>query len=306
MQYNKIVIPYIIKGMLIGVFFPVFAFFICVNFLYPKEYSYTLASVHEDFPLMWIIDTAPFVLGVISYFVGTSINKLNSSFLAEIKVINKELILKNNEQDTLIKEKEVLLKEVHHRVKNNLQVITSLLNLQGRHIEDPDFKKLLKNCQNRIQSMSILHEMLYQSQSISKIKYEDYIQKLISTLIVSMKGETNNIALTLEVHEIRLGINTLIPLGLLINEVITNSLKYGIPGDLPGELSLKMTKNDDDTFKIIVGDDGVGFTDDINFNASKTLGLRLIKKLTRQLNGSIEKIKKGKGTYYVLIFQEQE
>lgn len=306
MKRRNIVGPYVIKGVLIGLFFPLLAMFICVFFLYPEEVEVTLMGIHENFPLMWIIDSAPFVLGVISYFVGTSVNELNNRFVEKIQGVNETLVVKNSELENVIKEKEVLLKEVHHRVKNNLQVVTSLLNLQSRHIKEPKSKKLFKNCQYRIKSMSMIHEMLYQSQDISKIKYADYIRKLISELVVSMKGETNNITLSIEVPEIRLGIDTSIPLGLLINEIVTNSLKYGIPGDAPGYLSLEMTKNGDENFKIVIGDDGIGFTDEINSKTTNSLGLKLIEKLTSQLNGSIEKIKNKRGTYYVILFKEIE
>lgn len=306
MKHRNIVGPYVVKGVLIGLFFPLLAIVICVYILSPEGAELTLRMIHKDYPLMWIIDLAPFVLGIISYFVGTNINELNNKFVDRIQDVNETLVTRNSELENVIKEKEVLFKEVHHRVKNNLQVVTSLLRLQSRHVEDPVSKKLFKNCQYRIKSMSMIHEMLYKSQDISKINYSNYIQKLISGLVVSMKGEAHNITLSIEVPEIRLDINTSIPLGLLINEIITNALKYGIPRDSLGHIYLKMTKTEDQRLKIVIGDDGLGFADEVNFETTNSLGLKLINKLTTQLKGSIEKLKDKKGTHYILLFQEIE
>jgi two-component sensor histidine kinase len=303
-QFKKIVIPYVIKGVLIGLFFPLLALFICIYFLYPEGYQYTLVGLHKDFPLLWIIDSAPFVLGIISFFVGTDVNRLNNKFLTEIKEANEALVLKNNEQKSLIKEKEVLLKEVHHRVKNNLQVVTSLLSLQGRFSDNSQTEILFKNCKNRIKSMSMIHEMLYKSHDVSKINYEDYINKLISELIASMKGEEHNVELKIDVQDVRLDINTSIPLSLLVNEIVTNSLKYGIIGDSPGCIYFKMKKCDSNKYNILIGDNGIGFEDEINFENTSTLGLKLINRLITQLKGSIKKIKEKKGTHYTITFQE--
>lgn len=304
MEFKKIVVPYVIKGLLIGLLFPLLALFICVSFLYPEDYQYTLIEIHNDFPLLWIIDTAPFVLGILSFIVGTNINNLNTKFLTEIKEVNASLLLKNNQQKSLIKEKEVLLKEVHHRVKNNLQVVRSLLNLQGRYTDNPQTEVLFKNCQNRIKSMSMVHEMLYKSQDLSKIKYIEYINKLISELVVSMKGAEHNIEINIDVPELKIGIETSIPLGLLVNEVITNSLKYGIVGNAPGCLYFKMERKNSDEYEILIGDNGVGFDNEINFENTATLGLKLINRLVTQLKGSIERIKEKEGTHYVITFQE--
>lgn len=304
MRFKKIVIPYVIRGVFIGLFFPLLALFICIYFLYPEDYQYTLMGIHKDFPLLWIIDSAPFVLGIISFFVGTEINKIDNKYLQKIKEANQALVLKNSEQKSLIKEKEVLLKEVHHRVKNNLQVVTSLLSLQARHTNDPQSEKLFKNCQYRIKSMSMIHEMLYKSQDLSRINYVEYINKLIAELVVSMKGVEHNIEINIEVEELKLSLETSIPLGLLVNEIITNSLKYGVIGDAPGHIYFKMKKKDSNNYEILIGDNGIGFSEDINFENTTTLGLKLVNRLITQLRGSIEKVKEMKGTNYVIMFQE--
>ena len=139
--------------------------------------------------------------------------------LDQLTQINKELSIRNQE-------KEILLKEVHHRVKNNMQIITSLLSLQSFNITDKNTKKLFRNSQHRINSMALIHEMLYQSENLSKINYSQYLKQLIDNLISSFKGNKHSISIDLDVPDMYLNIDTAIPLGILINEILTNSLKY--------------------------------------------------------------------------------
>lgn len=215
-------------------------------------------------------------------------------------------------EDLLIsnEEKAVLLKEIHHRVKNNLQVITSLLSLQSNLLPDNKQRKIFADSQYRINSMAIVHELLYQSDNLSKLDYQDYLQKLSQYLIISIKGADNNITLNLDVDNIKLNIDTAIPLGLLINEVITNSLKYGIKGDQEGCISIRIfqatapEKGNKPSYILEIGDDGVGCPANINYKNSKSLGLKLIHNLTRQLEGSITKDLDKKGTNYIIAFKE--
>lgn len=296
--------PYVRNGILIGLLFPVMAIVICVFFLHPEDEAVSLRSVHENFPLLWIIDSAPFVLGFISYAVGKNVNKLNTQFLDQIKGINKVLMDNNAQLEVLVGEKEVLLKEIHHRVKNNLQVITSLLSLQSNFIEDEKTKGLFRYSQYRINSMAMIHEMLYKSQNLSKINFDSYATKLIEELIMSMKGKDHNIEFKSNIPEINLNIDTAIPLGLLINEIITNSLKYGIRKDLRPELHLNIKRAKQNNYIMLIGDNGSGFDENINFINTNSLGLTLIHKLTTQLQGSIEMDSKRSGTNYIINFQE--
>ena len=149
----------------------------------------------------------------------------------------------------------------------------------------------------------MIHEMLYQSHDISKIEYGKYIQKLISELVVSMKGEKHNIKLVIDVPDIKLDINTSIPLSLLVNEVVTNALKYGILDDAEGEIHFKMRKIDDEKYQLFIGDNGIGY-DQKNEQEPTTLGLKLIDRLVAQLDGQIEKINDESGSNYKIIFQE--
>lgn len=208
-------------------------------------------------------------------------------------------------------EKDVLLKEIHHRVKNNLQVITSLLSLQSSYLKDDEQKRIFADSQYRINSMAIVHEMLYQSDNLSKLDYQNYLKELSEYLIRSIKGAENNVQLVLDVPKINLGIDTAIPLGLLINEVLTNSLKYGIKKDNPGVISIAIRKIDkeaeglvNNAFVLEIGDNGAGYSDGINFRNSNSLGLRLINNLTRQLEGMMKKDPSKKGTNYIISFKE--
>jgi two-component sensor histidine kinase len=203
-----------------------------------------------------------------------------------------------------MQEKENLLKEVHHRVKNNLQTVSSLLSLQSRNIDNGPMKGLLKGTQNRVIAMAMVHEMLYMRKDISHIEYKSYVQELSEYLIRSIKGVDNAIDLKIDIPDIKLGIDTAIPLGLLINEVLTNALKYGISDEQAGEIHISMQKLDNNEYILEIGDNGVGFPENINYKNTKSLGLKLIHNLTRQLRGTIEKDQSKKGTNYRIQFHE--
>lgn len=203
-----------------------------------------------------------------------------------------------------VNEKETLLREVHHRVKNNLQTVSSLLSLQSRSIENDKMKSIIKSSQNRVISMAMVHEMLYMRDDLSKIEYRSYVQELSEYLIRSLKGSENNVKLSIDIPDVKLGIDTAIPLGLLINEAITNALKYGIIDDNKGEISIALKENGERAYTLNIGDNGAGFSEDINPKTTKSLGLKLIHNLARQLKGTIEKDNTKKGTHYIVNFSE--
>lgn len=209
-----------------------------------------------------------------------------------------------NALEDKINEKETLLKEVHHRVKNNLQTVSSLLSLQARNVPDADTKSLLKSSQNRVISMAMVHEMLYMREDISKIGYKSYVQELAEYLVRSIKGTSSNITLDIDIPDVKLNIDTAIPLGLLINEAITNALKYGIVDDSQGHIFIKLRKGDHDEYLLNIGDTGVGYSETINHKTTKSLGLKLIHNLARQLRGSIVRDITRKGTHYIVKFKE--
>lgn len=203
-----------------------------------------------------------------------------------------------------INEKDTLLKEIHHRVKNNLQTVSSLLSMQARNAPDDATKSLLKSSQNRVISMAMVHEMLYMREDIAKIGYKSYVQELAEYLVRSIKGTSSNITLDIDIPDVRLNIDTAIPLGLLINEAVTNALKYGIVDDSQGHIFIKLRKGEYDEYLLNIGDTGVGYSETINHKTTKSLGLKLIHNLARQLRGSIVRDITRKGTHYIVKFKE--
>ncbi|OWW26251.1 hypothetical protein B4Q04_00775 [Zobellia sp. OII3] len=223
------------------------------------------------------------------------------------------LYKKNRQVNTLnrivtqqLNERNTLLKEIHHRVKNNLQVITSLLSLQSSFINDEKIKALFRYSQYRINSMAIIHEMLYKSNDLNRIDYGRYVNQLATTLIASMKGRKKEIDLKLEAEELHLNLDTSVPLGLMINEIITNSLKYGFKNKDKGLITIKFEKAQYPNYLLHIGDNGSGFSETVNFRNTKSLGLKLIHMLTLQLKGNIEKDNSEEGTHYIITFQEIE
>lgn len=201
-------------------------------------------------------------------------------------------------------QKESLLKEVHHRVKNNLQIITSLLNLQSNIIDNNQLKVIFRDSQDRINSMALIHEMLYKTDNFDKINYFDYLKQLIPNLIVALHGSDNNINLKIEPSYIYFSISTSITLGLIVNEIVTNSLKHAFKNGEAGVLTVQLKKLKAPNYVLEIGDDGIGFSDDKDSKSKGSLGLILIHDLSAQLNGSIKKDHSKKGTNYIISFQD--
>ena len=200
-------------------------------------------------------------------------------------------------------EKEVLLKEIHHRVKNNLMVISSLLNLQSQYIKDKEALDIFRESQNRARSMALIHERLYQSPDLKRIDFGDYIQTLSKDLFHSCITNLGRVKMNLNVENLMVDINTTVPLGLIVNELVTNSMKHGFVGDTKGEINIEFHEEGDE-FVLVVLDTGVGFPDDIDFRNTSTLGLQLVNNLTTQIDGKIE-LNKDKGTEFRITFKEQ-
>jgi len=205
-----------------------------------------------------------------------------------------------NKLKSSLEEKEVLLREIHHRVKNNLQVISSLLSLQSRYIKDDETLELFKESQNRVKSMTLVHEKLYQSEDLARIDFESYIKKLTEHLFHSYGVDINNVFLEINVDQLSLDVNTAIPCGLIINELVTNSMKHAFPEGKNGKIGVNLHL-DGDKLLLTVYDDGIGFPENLDFRKTKSLGLRLVSTLTEQLGGNIE-LYREKGTRFNIIF----
>ena len=209
-----------------------------------------------------------------------------------------------NKVKASLKDKEVLLKEIHHRVKNNLQIISSLLDLQANYVDDMETVTVLQESQNRVKSMAMIHEMLYQSNNLSNIEFSGYIRILVQDLLYSY-GVKSNIKPVINVEHIILNIETAIPCGLIISELISNSLKYAFPDNRSGEIFISFD-SDEWEFELVIGDDGVGLPKDLDFkNVESSLGLRLVNMLVDQLDGSIE-LDRTNGTEFKIKFKELE
>jgi len=205
-----------------------------------------------------------------------------------------------------LKEKEVLLKEVHHRVKNNLQLVSSILNLQSSYINDEKIVDILKDSQNRIKSMSFIHESLYQTKDFTNINFSDYIAELSKNLIHSYAGYDKSVKLTIDVENVFLNLDLAIPCGLIVNEILSNSLKYAFDEKATEkELVVKMgIKKEYLILKL--GDNGVGLPSKVDFKNTNSLGLQIVNTLVEQLNGTIELDKIKKGTNFTIQFKHNQ
>lgn len=202
-----------------------------------------------------------------------------------------------------LKEKEVLLQEIHHRVKNNLQIISSLLNLQSRHVRDKEDLEMFQESRARVRSMALVHEKLYRSKNFADVDFKEYIRSLSRLLFQIYGTDPNSIKLEIDIGDVLLDINTAIPCGLLVNELISNSLKYSFPDGRKGNIHILLHPEKNHKFKLIVSDDGVGLPEDFDINKTESLGLQLVSMLTDQLRGSI-KIDRNNGTAFEITFEE--
>lgn len=202
--------------------------------------------------------------------------------------------------DKSIEEKNILLKEIHHRVKNNLQIITSLLGLQSSLIKDEKINAIFLQSQQRIRSIALVHEMLYHTSDLSQINYPDYLVQLAGALLNSMKSDQKKIECEVQAPEVYLNISTAIPVGLIVNELITNSLKHAFDGRGSGLILISLQDLGSKRFKLNVSDNGIGSA--TNILQHQSLGLRLIHNLVAQLNGEIKLLPSNKGTEFEILF----
>ncbi len=198
----------------------------------------------------------------------------------------------------------MLIKEIHHRVKNNLQIIISLLNLQSRYITDEPTLAAIRESQNRVRAMSLVHEKLYQAENVSKIQIQDYIRFLGNGLFQFYGAKSRGVRLTLNIGDVDATINTAIPLGLIVNELISNSLKYAFPEGRTGEIAITVRK-EDHGLHIEFRDNGIGIPETLDWKDTKSLGLRLVNTLVDQLNGTIE-LDRQEGTCFSMVLYEKE
>ncbi len=236
----------------------------------------------------------------------TALQQLNQKLETLVDRRAAQLRQTNEQLKLSLHEKEILLKEVHHRVKNNLNVIISLLSLQSKSFKDPKVLEVFENSKNRIYSIALVHEQLYQSQTFSQINCKDYIRQLVSGLFHSCNDGSAQIKLTFELDEIYLNIETAIPCGMIINEIVTNAIKYAFPEHRSGEIKISLKADKLKKYYLVIQDNGIGFPPEYDWKNASSLGLTLVRLLMKQLDGSIELQHDINGVSFHIIFREMK
>ncbi len=200
------------------------------------------------------------------------------------------------------REKEHLLQEIHHRVKNNLQIMMSLLDLQSEYVDDPRSLEVFRDAERRILSMALVHEHLYQSESLAEVRAQDYLQDLVEELVCTYEDVGSRTDLSVNAHDISFGVETAVPLGLIVSELVSNSLKHAFTGDTSGEILVSIASIGDDEFQLQVADNGVGFSTVGDGNHRRSFGLYLVRSLVEQLHGEME-VDTSHGAAFLIRFQ---
>ncbi len=205
-----------------------------------------------------------------------------------------------------LKEKEILLKEIHHRVKNNLQIVTSLLKLQSSYVKDESVRQLFKESQNRVQSMSLIHQKLYQTKDLSHIDFKDYIETVVTHLQHSFGILEDRVKISVDVQNIVMSIDNAIPAGLVINELVSNSLKHAFPDNAKGSVYINLAFDEfNREYWLVVRDNGIGIPEDFDIKKTNSFGLKLVSTLVSQMSGTIEIVVIG-GCEFRIMFKSAE
>ncbi len=242
------------------------------------------------------------------YFVVTAspINDDDGNVLGSIHIAH-DITHRKEMEDKLekaLEEKDTMMKEIYHRVKNNLMVISSLLNLQSSYIKDKDTQDIFKESENRAKSMALIHENLYRSGDLKHLNFSEYIEKLSKDLYHTYTLDKNLVKLMLNIEVIKLDIDTSIPLGLILNELLTNSLKHAFPDGRSGMITVELQQKFDGRLKLSVSDNGIGFPSDLDFKNTESLGMMIINTLTQQIEGEIN-LDRSNGTKFTVIFKDK-
>jgi PAS domain S-box-containing protein len=223
------------------------------------------------------------------------------SLLGGVSIDISEQVRTQKALSSALATKEVLLKEVHHRVKNNLQIVSSLLTMQAESLQDADARRALQDSQERVQCMALIHERLNRDDAPDQLNFSEYVETLARDLFYSYGVNPDRIRLRFELEPVALSLSQAIPCGLILNELLTNSLKYAFPGERQGEIVVKLSCGKDKLAKLTVADDGVGLAADFDWKKSQSLGLRIMNILGRQLDGTVQR-EAGAGTVFSLMF----
>jgi PAS domain S-box-containing protein len=225
-------------------------------------------------------------------FLSTIIRDMSEQKEAEVRIKSS------------LEEKEVLLKEIHHRVKNNLQIVSSLLQLQSSYIKDANSLNIFEESRDRIKSMALIHEQLYQSNDLAQIDFPEYLRSLLNMVLSAHRNNRTRVETRLHVDPVAMDLDTAIPIGLITNELVTNSLKYAFAGRTAGEIAVRLTRSETGDFLLMVSDNGVGLPENFNFEKANSLGLRLVRILSKQMRARLE-LSNGMGTQFRVYFRSQ-
>lgn len=230
-----------------------------------------------------------------------ALREINELLETRVEERTADLAVANQALLASLREKEVLLQEIHHRVKNNLQVISSLLSLQTDRIADPRAHEVLLESQHRVRSMALIHEKLYRSPELAQVNFGDYIHDLVAFLFRSFRSSSRGINLHIEVEPIGLPVDIATPCGLILNELVSNALKHAFPNEQGGTISVILREADDGRVRLTVADTGVGLAREINLHQPETLGLQLVSLLVEQIGGTVELLSQA-GTQVTISF----
>ena len=259
-----------------------------------KSFIYESEIIHKDGTPRWASSTLTPIIN-------------DRGFLQNIVVIDTDITLRKQMEEQIratLEEKGILLREIHHRVKNNLQIIISLFNLQTSYVQDENAYKALKEGQDRIKSMALIHERFYQSDGLTRLDFDDYVKRLTEHLFQSFRVNKERILLEIKADRISLDIDTAVPCGLIINEIVSNSLKHAFGDDKNGHIRISVTEQEERNYCLVIADDGSGFPHEFTAETADSLGIQLIQALTDQLEGTMNiDTAPGKGTTYTINFR---
>jgi two-component system, sensor histidine kinase PdtaS len=244
----------------------------------------------------------------ICFLLATILTVILVRFNKKIKFTNRLLSLQKTEleqKNEIIRisliEKETLLKEIHHRVKNNLQILSSLLNLQSQNVKNKKAIEALSESQQRLHSIALVHQKLYQNDNLAKINVKEYLEDLVETIHLSFYSKEKSVSYRLNIADVNLDVDTVVPLGLILNELVTNAYKYAFNKANDGALSIDLNKEDEHLYLLIVKDNGPGLPENLNIDETESLGLKLVSILVKQLEGTIN-VKSNNGAEFNINF----
>jgi len=243
--------------------------------------------------------------GAQDYLTKETLSKDEITTALLVRAIGYAIERKRAEEEisASLRERETLLKEIHHRVKNNLQIVSGLLSLQAAKATEPETLEILDESQRRIKSMALIHEKLYRSSSLAEIDFGDYIKSLIDELRRMYNVADGVITITVEIENVQLGVDTAIPCALIVNELVSNSLKHAFPDGPAGEVTIALQRANG-AHTLTVADNGVGFPADLDFRTTDSLGMQLVVTLVNQLDGTIT-LDRTKGTTFIITFKPE-